>query len=121
MVDESNGKEDVMTKGKTRFSGLLAMTALLLGLALSPALARERTARFAIANMTCASCPVIVKRAMAGVDGVRSVSVSFEKKEAVVVYDDARTNPKTIAEASTRHGYPARLVAEDAPSSEGRR
>ena len=105
-----------MTKRTIRLSGLFAVTALLLGLALAPALAKERTARFAIANMTCASCPFIVKRAMEGVDGVRSVSVSFEKKEAVVVYDDAHTDPKAIAEASTRHGYPARLVEEDAPS-----
>ncbi len=107
-----------MTKRMAKLSQMLVLAGILTGLVLAPALAKERQARFAIANMTCASCPIIVKRAMESVDGVQSVSVSFEKKEAVVVYDDARTNPKAIAEASTKHGYPAQPVADDSAAQE---
>ncbi len=102
-----------MTKRIAKMAQILVLAGLLIGLALAPALAKERKARFAIANMTCASCPVIVKRAMESVDGVMSVSVSYEEKEAVVTYDDTRTSPEAIAEASTKHGYPARIVEDN--------
>jgi mercuric ion binding protein len=73
----------------------------------STALAAERTVTFAIDNMTCASCPYIVKTSMAAVPGVEKVTVSFQAKTATVTFDDARTNAGTIAAASMNAGYPA--------------
>lgn len=70
----------------------------------------ERRATFAIQNMTCALCPVTVRRAMESVDGVKSVSVDFEAKSAAVVFDPSRTSVTAIAAASTNAGYPARAV-----------
>ncbi|MFN3960658.1 MAG: heavy-metal-associated domain-containing protein [Parvularculaceae bacterium] len=67
----------------------------------------ERIQTFAIKNMTCAACPITVKKAMRGVDGVRSVDVDFAAKTAKVVYDPAITTPEAIAEASANAGYPA--------------
>lgn len=72
--------------------------------------ARIQTATFAIAKMTCATCPITVKKAMQGVAGVRSVSVNFETKKATVVFDPSKTNPAAIAAASTDAGYPAKLA-----------
>jgi mercuric ion binding protein len=46
---------------------------------------------------------------MKGVVGVNSAKVSYEKKSAVVVFDDAKTTVDAIAAASTNAGYPARL------------
>ncbi len=62
---------------------------------------------FAIDNMTCAMCPITVRKAMQKVDGVQSVKVDFEAKTAHVVYDPAKASAADIAAASTRAGYPA--------------
>lgn len=74
------------------------------------ATARTQTATFAVANMTCATCPITVKSAMKGVPSVQSVTVSFEKKTAVVVFDPSRAKPAAIVAASTGVGFPATLV-----------
>lgn len=79
----------------------------------SPAAAQVasiETQTFAIENMTCALCPVTVKKAMAGVEGVRSIDVDFTAKTATVAFDPAVTTAGTIAAASTNAGYPARLA-----------
>jgi len=73
----------------------------------SAAFATERTLTFAVDNMTCASCPYIVKTAMAAVPGVTKVAVSFEAKTATVTFDDAKTSTDAIAAASMNAGYPA--------------
>jgi mercuric ion binding protein len=69
--------------------------------------AQQQTAVFAIENMTCAMCPITVKKAMQGVDGVSSVAVDFDAKTATVVFDPSVTNVARISEASTNAGYPA--------------
>jgi mercuric ion binding protein len=74
------------------------------------AFASERTATLAVDNMTCASCPYIVKETMAGVPGVSKVVVSLKTKTAVVTFDDAKTGLDAIAAASAKAGYPARPV-----------
>ena len=78
----------------------------------SVALAGERTTTFTVENMTCASCPYIVKKSMAAVPGVAKVAVSFEAKTATVTFDDAKTNAAAIAAASGNAGYPARPAQE---------
>lgn len=67
-------------------------------------------ATFAIENMTCATCPITVKRAMSNVDGVSSVDVDFEAKLETVVFDPRQTTASAIAAASTNAGYPARIA-----------
>ncbi|SRR6266436_2255691 len=74
--------------------------------------AGERTITFAVDNMTCASCPYIVKSSMEGVPGVAKVAVSFQAKTATVSFDDAKTNPDAIATASMNAGYPAHPVKQ---------
>ncbi|CEJ16046.1 Mercuric transport protein periplasmic component precursor [bacterium YEK0313] len=69
--------------------------------------AATQTTTFAVQNMTCALCPVTVKRAMEGVKGVKSVTVDFDAKTATVVYDPSVATPDAIAAASTNAGYPA--------------
>ena len=91
-----------------------AAVVLTLAFAAAPVLAKERRVTFAVDNMTCASCPFIVKQAMRRVEGVKEVTVSFEKKTATVVFDDARTTPEAIARASTEQGYPAHPLEGDA-------
>jgi mercuric ion binding protein len=63
---------------------------------------------FEIENMTCALCPVTVRKAMEGVEGVRSVEIDFDARTARVVFDPAITTSESIAAASANAGYPAR-------------
>lgn len=75
----------------------------------TPASAQQQTV-FAIENMTCATCPITVKKAIEGVAGVNSVMVDFAAKTARVTFDPRRANAAQIAAASTNAGYPARAV-----------
>lgn len=75
-----------------------------------PQTAAVRHATFAISNMTCATCPITVRKAMAGVSGVSTVSVDFDTKRAVVDFDSSETTVAAIAAASTNAGYPAREI-----------
>jgi len=70
----------------------------------------QRQTTFAIENMTCATCPITVRKAMEGVAGVSAVSVDFAAKTARATYDPRRTNAAAIGAASTNAGYPARAV-----------
>lgn len=70
----------------------------------------QKQTTFGIEHMTCAMCPVTVKRAMEGVAGVSEVRVDFEAKTALATYDPRRTNAAAIAAASTDAGYPARAL-----------
>ncbi len=62
---------------------------------------------FSVANMTCATCPITVKKAMGAVQGVKSVEVDYQAQTARVVFDTAVTDAATIAAASANAGYPA--------------
>lgn len=73
-----------------------------------------QTASYTVENMTCATCPITVKKAMARVDGVESIEIDIESKIATVVYDSTRAQPEDIADASTGVGFPATVI-EDLP------
>lgn len=68
--------------------------------------ANEQTQLFKVEKMTCAACPITVKKAIKRVAGVKSVSVDFDAKTAVVVFDPSITNVDEIAAAPTGVGYP---------------
>lgn len=69
--------------------------------------ATARSTTFDIRNMTCALCPVTVKKAMERVAGVKSVRIDFDARTATVVFDPAVTSVDAIAAASANAGYPA--------------
>ncbi len=72
-----------------------------------PAQANEVTQTFAVENMTCPACPFTVKKAMARVEGVKSVIVDFDAKTATADFDPSVTTAQEIAAASANVGYPA--------------
>jgi len=97
---------------------ILALGALMLGLPVATpmALAQSATAAatmtevsFDVPDMTCALCPVTVKAAISGVDGVQSVEIDFDARSATVVFDPALTDATAIAQASAMAGYPANV------------
>lgn len=72
----------------------------------------QQTATFTIENMTCALCPVTVRKAMQGVTGVTAVEIDFDAKTATVTFDPAVATLEKIAFASTNVGYPAKVVQQ---------
>lgn len=71
------------------------------------AFAANRTVTLSVQKMTCSACPITVKTALTRVEGVKRARVSFERQEAIVTYDDAKTGPQALIEATTAVGYPA--------------
>ena len=80
-----------------------------LGIAL-PAFAVEQTVSMKVERMSCALCPLTVRKAMERVDGVQDVEVNYDTKIATVTFDDAKTTAAEVAQASTDVGYPATPV-----------
>jgi mercuric ion binding protein len=82
-----------------------------IGLALAccsvPALAATKTVTLSVPGMFCAACPITVKKALDKVEGVEKVETSYEKKEAVVTFDDAKAKVKDLTEATKNAGYPS--------------
>lgn len=89
---------------------VLGVLALVIGLSIGPAqsaLAAPRTVTLNVPGMSCAACPITVKTALTKVAGVTKVEVSYEKKEAVVTFDDAKTSVAALTEATKNVGYPS--------------
>ena len=85
---------------------LFSIVAGLLLLA-SPAWAASKTVTLSVPGMFCATCPITVKKALTTVAGVTQVTVNLEKKQAVVTFDDAKTNAVELTKATTNAGYPS--------------
>ncbi len=75
----------------------------------APAWAATKTVVLAVSGMTCAACPITVKKALNHVTGVEKVEIRFEKREAVVTFDDAKTNPEALTRATKDAGYPSTI------------
>jgi mercuric ion binding protein len=86
---------------------LIAM--LVLASNITAASSIEETVTFDVDKMTCATCPIVVRKAMLRVDGVIEVSVDLESKTAEVTYDAEVTTPDDIGAASTEVGFPASI------------
>lgn len=89
--------------GIVSFSGVLPVSAQ----SAAVQVAAVQSATFSVENMTCALCPVTVKKAMEQVNGVQSVEIDFAAKTATVAFDPSVTSIEAIAAASTDAGYPA--------------
>ena len=79
-------------------------------LIVAPAWAANATVMLAVPGMSCAVCPITVKKALKNVPGVAIVEVNFENKIAVVTFDDAKTNVDALTHATTDAGYPSTVT-----------
>jgi mercuric ion binding protein len=84
----------------------IALFGLLAALS-APAWAATRTVTLSVPSMTCATCPITVKKALQKVEGVIEAKVTWEPKEAVLTFDDTRANAQELTEATRNAGYPA--------------
>ncbi len=92
---------------KSRLFTNRLFASLVLAVVVAPVWAATRTVTLSVPGMTCAACPITVKKALTKVEGVSKVAVTFEKREAIVTFDDARTNVQALTKATGNAGYPA--------------
>ena len=64
-----------------------------------------------VQNMTCGTCPVVVRKALERVPGVSAATVDFERKTATVTFDPDRVKAAALTEATTNAGFPSTLKA----------
>ena len=79
-------------------------------LALSPLAAlagAPRTVTLDVKNMTCAVCPITVRKALEKAPGVESVKVDLAAKTATVTFDPDKADAAALIKATTEAGYPA--------------
>ncbi len=61
-----------------------------------------------VEGMSCATCEIVVRRALAQVSGVQVARVSVAAKTAEVDFDPKQTTPATLVSAINATGYQAR-------------
>lgn len=83
------------------------LASVVLAAVVAPVWAATQTVTLSVPGMTCAACPITVKKALSKVEGVSQVDVSFEKREAVVTFDDAKTSVQKLTKATEDAGYPS--------------
>jgi len=73
-----------------------------------------------ITGMTCGGCAAGVKIQLKRIEGVTSYDVSYEKGEAEVSYDPAKTTPEKIAESvAVKTGYKVAVKGSKKATSAG--
>lgn len=60
-----------------------------------------------VQNMSCAACPITIKKALEQVPGVRNVKIDFEKKTATVRLDPDHVNVASLIKATADAGFPS--------------
>lgn len=84
------------------------VTVIALSVVLSaPAWAATKTVTLFVPGMICETCPITIKKALSKVEGVEKTEVTFEKKEVVVTFDDAKTKVEALLDATKNAGYPS--------------
>lgn len=75
-----------------------------------PVWAAPKTVALSIPGMSCAACPVTIKIALNRVPGVTATTVNFDNRQAIVTFDDAKTDVEALLRATAETGYPAILI-----------
>ncbi len=84
------------------------VTAIVFGATIiAPVWAATQTVTLSVPGMICAACPITVKKALTRVDGVSKAEVNLDKRQAVVTYDDTKTDVETLTKATADAGYPS--------------
>jgi mercuric ion binding protein len=66
-----------------------------------------QTVTLDVQNMTCAVCPITVKKALEKVPGVTDAKVDFDKKTASISFDPDKASPAALTKVTADAGYPS--------------
>ena len=86
------------------------LTAILLAVLTIPVWAASKTITLSVPTMDCPVCPITVKKALTKIAGVSQTVVNFDKRQAVVTFDDTKTSIDALTHATKDAGYPSVLV-----------
>jgi mercuric ion binding protein len=75
-----------------------------------PVWSASRTVTLSVPTMDCPVCPITVKKALSNVNGVSDATVNFDKRQAIVTFDDTKTNVDALTNATRNAGYPSVLA-----------
>ena len=85
------------------------LTVIALTIISIPVWAASRTVTLSVPSMDCPVCPITVKKALANVIGVSNATVNFDKRQAIVTFEDTKTNVDALTNATRNAGYPSVL------------
>jgi periplasmic mercuric ion binding protein len=85
----------------------LVLLSALLTLPFSLVAGALETVTLDVRNMTCAICPITVRKALEKVPGVKDAKVDFDKKTASVALDPDKASPAQLTKATADAGYPS--------------
>ncbi|MBK0391361.1 mercury resistance system periplasmic binding protein MerP [Ramlibacter algicola] len=86
---------------------LLALAATALLVTAAPAFAAQKQVTLSVPTMDCETCPVTIRVALMKVPGVSKAVVSYQRRNAKVTYDDAKTDVAALTKATEAAGYPS--------------
>lgn len=72
--------------------------------------AAPKTVTLSVPGMDCPVCPITIKKSLGKVPGVEQATVNYEKRQAVVRFDDSKTTVEALTRATKDVGYPSTLV-----------
>jgi len=76
-------------------------------LAAGSASAAPRQVTLSVPTMDCDTCPITIRIALMKVPGVSRAVVSYERRNAKVTFDDAKTDVAALTKATEAAGYPS--------------
>jgi copper chaperone CopZ len=91
-----------------RLTSLVVSAVLVLTLGVITAAAFTKTVTIKVDGMKCAKCSASVSKALKATEGVEEATVSSEKGEAVIKYDDQKLNEAKLREVINSTGFKAK-------------
>jgi periplasmic mercuric ion binding protein len=79
-------------------------------LASLPTFAATQNVALSVPDMSCAACPITIKKVLSKIDGVIQIEVSAETRQALVTYDDTKTHVQALTAATANVGFPSPVV-----------
>ena len=77
---------------------------------IAPIWAATQSVTLSVPDMNCAACPITVKKSLTKVSGVSKTEISLDRREAKVMFDDAKTNVEALTRATREAGYPSTVA-----------
>jgi mercuric ion binding protein len=71
-----------------------------------------QVATLAIEKMTCGTCPIVARKALTRVPGMRSPTIDFDKKTATVTFDPDKATIVRLTQSTTEAGFPSKLISQ---------
>ncbi len=91
---------------KNKITALIAL-ALVMALASIGVSATSKTVTIKVEGMHCGGCATSVEKKLKATEGVEEVSVSFEKGEAEIKYDEQKVTVAKLREVINKTGFKA--------------